>query len=315
MGKLRDLLVPRAKFEDFPGRTDAETIQVAMIVGKVGFIGTIKDPELFLSVQVERPSGDIRPAMSVMFVIEEVFVMVRPRPLGMEMPWFTTSRHARHPSIIMVRPGTSEYRFYTRRASGSICWRSCMEPESKPRLRWRTVIQTVVPVSVVAIVVAGLWAFSYWNPFFPRELGRRITEGFLRAFLIGYAAILVLVLTGIAGLSWALWRSRARRPRRLVLVRGLLLCVSGLIGVMTLEASAGIWLAWAHRLPTLPTRFPESSRDEISLVVIGGSSALGYPYYPIFCTISAGEIVARELPRAWPGRRVAIDNRCRLANA
>ena len=91
-----------------------------------------------------------------------------------------------------------------------------------------------------------------------------------------------------------------------------LLCGSAGLAVLGLELAASAWLAWVHRLPHLPTEFPRSARvgDEVSLIVIGGSSAMGYPYDP---TISIGQIVAAwKLEQARPGRRVDLDIRANL---
>jgi len=57
----------------------------------------------------------------------------------------------------------------------------------------------------------------------------------------------------------------------------------------------------------LPTRFPEvatSQRRDFSVVVIGGSAAMGYPYNP---HLSIGRIVGREIERTVPGRTVRVD--------
>ena len=90
-----------------------------------------------------------------------------------------------------------------------------------------------------------------------------------------------------------------------------MLCGSAGLAVLGLELAASAWLAWVHRLPHLPTEFPRFATvgDEVSLVVIGGSSAMGYPYDP---TISIGQIVAWKLEQARPGRRVDLDIRANL---
>ena len=60
-----------------------------------------------------------------------------------------------------------------------------------------------------------------------------------------------------------------------------------------------------------PTTFADQagSGDELSLVVIGGSSALGYPYNP---TLSIGQIVAWQIEQALPGKKVVLDIRANL---
>src|SRR5205823_6302316 len=64
--------------------------------------------------------------------------------------------------------------------------------------------------------------------------------------------------------------------------------------------------SWVHRLPVLPTRFPASPPNETSIVVIGSSSASGFPYHP---WLSIGQIVAWQLEEALPGRRFIADVR------
>lgn len=176
-------------------------------------------------------------------------------------------------------------------------------------VRWKVLARWVGVLAVFAVAVAVLVAFRFWMPLFPRELGRRITEVFLRTVLIGYASALSLALPGVFLLGWVLLRARQRRESRPRAARWLLLCVSFLIGVAMLEAAAGAWLAWAHRMPALPERFPDGSKDALSIVSLGGSSALGYPYDP-HC--SPAQIVGAELQRALPSRKVAVDLRAKM---
>ncbi|MDR3637724.1 MAG: hypothetical protein P4L84_28210 [Isosphaeraceae bacterium] len=179
----------------------------------------------------------------------------------------------------------------------------------RPAVRWRMLLRWALIFAVLAAAVGGVAAFRYWIPLFPRALGRRLTEGFLRAFLIGYVVGLALALPGAVLLSRVLLRARRRRQSRPRLARCLLLCVAFLTAVTCLEAAAGAWLAWAHRMPALPARFREFPPGEISIVSIGGSSALGYPYSP---RCSPAQIVARQLEKALPGRKVAVDPHAKM---
>ncbi len=56
--------------------------------------------------------------------------------------------------------------------------------------------------------------------------------------------------------------------------------------------------------PQLPRTLPASPDNALRVVVIGGSSARGYPYHPRF---SIGQIVAWRLGLAVPGRRVDLE--------
>jgi hypothetical protein len=134
---------------------------------------------------------------------------------------------------------------------------------------------------------------------------------FLAIVLVGYFVLLAVAAVGVVVLGWVIWRSlRTGRPRpgsrsRLIAARCLLFCASTVFGLVLAEAAAGAWLAWIHRLPALPSRFAESARpsDEIVIVVIGESSALGVPYEG---WLSVGAIVGRELQNAIPAYRFRI---------
>ena len=179
------------------------------------------------------------------------------------------------------------------------------------QLRWRNVVRWAWPFVLVSLLVAGLFAADAWLPLFPREPGRRLTELFLRSLLIAYMSVVVLIPLVLAVSVWLLIRARQRGQRRPMGTRLALLCGSAGLAVLGLELAASAWLAWVHRLPHLPTEFPRFATvgDEVSLVVIGGSSAMGYPYDP---TISIGQIVAWKLEQARPGRRVDLDIRANL---
>jgi hypothetical protein len=177
--------------------------------------------------------------------------------------------------------------------------------DSRP-LRWRWVAWRAGPVVAPVAGVAAWYALLPWNSFFPQPLGRHLTEWSLRGLLVGYAALLTTALLGTVGLAWYVLRGRRRRLRRPIAARLWLVCASSLIGLAGAEGGAALWLAWAHRLPVLPTRFPGPPSDETSIVVIGGSSAHGFPYHP---WLSVGQVVAWQLGEAFPGRRFIADVR------
>ncbi|HEY2156931.1 MAG TPA: hypothetical protein VGH33_14975, partial [Isosphaeraceae bacterium] len=160
----------------------------------------------------------------------------------------------------------------------------------------------VIPTWLVVIVPPAAW--------------RRAAVGFLWATLIFQLAALPIALIGSALAGVSLLRARrANRPRSGA-ARLLLLCSSCLLGLGIVEAGAAAWHAWAHRYPTLPTRFARdadgraSSRDEqgLCILVVGESSALGIPYDK---WMSVGSIVAWQLERVFPGRRVSVEYRAR----
>jgi hypothetical protein len=181
--------------------------------------------------------------------------------------------------------------------------------EAMRRIRWRWVAWRALPALAVILVVAGAWAVGPWLAYIPQPVARRLTEGTLRALLIGYAATLTMAVLGTATLSLLIARARRQRRRTPVLARGLLLCGSCLLGLVGMEGMAAAWLGWTHRLPSLPTRFPVAPDDSVSIVVIGESSARGYPYNP---AVSVGQIVGWQLGKVMPGRRFEVDVRARL---
>ena len=167
------------------------------------------------------------------------------------------------------------------------------------QLRWWNVVRWAWPLVVVLLLAAGLSAADAWLPLFPREPGRKLTELFLRSLLIVYLIVLALIPLVLSVSIWIVIRARRWGRNRPFAARLALLSGSAALAVLGLEFAASAWLAWVHRMPDLPTMFPSSAsaHDELSLVVIGGSSALGYPYNP---AISIGQVVAWKLEQAQP---------------
>ncbi len=186
-----------------------------------------------------------------------------------------------------------------------------MTGAAEVQLRWSNVARWAWPFVLVTLLVAGLSAADAWLPLFPRELGRTLTEIFLRFLLIAYINVLVLIPLVLTISIWIVIRARRRGQRKPLCARLALLCVSAGLSVIGLELAAAACLAWVHRMPRLPTEFLPSrtAQDELSLVVIGGSSALGYPYEP---TISIGQVVAWQLEQVRPGHRVIVDIRAKV---
>lgn len=186
-----------------------------------------------------------------------------------------------------------------------------MNNSPRTTLRWRAVLRWVWPFAFLLMLAAALVAIDPWLALFPREAGRRWTEVFLRSLLLGYLGVAVVIPLLLFASVSGLLRDRRRVRRRPWLARLGLLCGSLGFCVFALELAAGAWLAWEHRMPRLPTTFtqPAVPDDDLSLVVIGGSSALGYPYNP---TLSVGQIVTWQIEEAIPGRRVLLDIRANL---
>jgi uncharacterized membrane protein len=183
-----------------------------------------------------------------------------------------------------------------------------MGSERQGRVHWGRVARWAGAAGIIAAMIAAGTALAPFAPYVPRSLARRLTEGFLRSLLIGYAAVLIIAPALIVGLGAWVYRGRRRGVRRPWSAKLMLLCGSCLLSLTAAEVAALAWRAWAHRMPALPTRFAETPRDEVSLVVIGGSSAAGFPYEPKF---SVGQVVGWTLGRLVSGRKFLVDVRAR----
>ena len=165
-------------------------------------------------------------------------------------------------------------------------------------LRIAAVAGTLTLLIVALVVLPG------WIPLLPRAVVRRTTESFLRGVLLVYSALLLAGLIGVPVTAWLLVRSPRRGRRPSAIVRVFLLCFSCLFSLAALEIGSAAWRNWMHRLPVMPTSFPDPDAGEYRIVVLGGSSAMGEPFRP---WLSVGQIVAWQLQRAVPTRRFELD--------
>ncbi|QEH36706.1 hypothetical protein OJF2_52910 [Aquisphaera giovannonii] len=178
------------------------------------------------------------------------------------------------------------------------------------RIRWRSVLTWAALAGGILVVAAGLASLGAWLPLIPRPQARRLTELLLRSVLVGYFSAAVLLPTVLVLAASRILRRRRRGLSSPLAARLALASASGLAAIAGCELLAAGWSAWAHRMPRLPTTFPRASRPgELSLVVIGGSTALGYPYDP---KVSIGRIVANAVEDALPGTTVELDMRAKL---
>ena len=156
----------------------------------------------------------------------------------------------------------------------------------------------------LALLIVAFVMLPGWIPLLPRAVVRRTTESFLRDVLLVYGALLLAGLIGVPVTAWLLVRSSRRGRRPSAVVRVFLLCFSCLFSLAALEIGSAAWRSWMHRLPVLPTSFPDPDAGEYRIVVLGGSSAMGEPFRP---WLSVGQIVAWQLQRAVPTRRFELD--------
>jgi hypothetical protein len=191
---------------------------------------------------------------------------------------------------------------------------------------WRRWLALAGLAVAVTLIIAAVLVLPYWAQLLaPSWLRRGCMIVFLEALLIAYGVAMAGSLFGPLCLVVGL-RSTRDRARRLALARGLLLCVSTLIGLGLFEAGAACWLGWLHRSPMLPvvpdepwTHFDILPPDKLPpagsiatspgprplrILVIGESSAEGQPFQP---WLSVGQILGWQLQRVFPGREVAVD--------
>ncbi len=170
--------------------------------------------------------------------------------------------------------------------------------------------------AAVVLAFIGITVFlsrDWFRVFVPgRRLFRNSAAALLKAILTGYLVALAVTVFGVMLSAWAVARSKrhgADAPgwwRRRKAARWLLLCGSSLLAMIMAEAVSAARLAWLHRLPALPVRFTDraGSNDELFIVVIGESSALGVPYEG---WLSLGTIVERKLRLLIPSHRFRVE--------
>jgi len=188
------------------------------------------------------------------------------------------------------------------------------------RLRWLGLWTIGLAPVVLILIITALWLQSI----IPKWVYWKAGLIFLIIVEIAYGITLVLTVLGIAVQGLLMFWDRRSRAGRIASARGLLLCVSLLLGLMAAEAVAGVCLARSGRataMPVggltrrfrsrrllvpppnteLPTQFPDQKDDrDIDLVVIGESSAEGVPYN---YWVSIGAIVSWQLQESIPDRR------------
>jgi hypothetical protein len=168
-------------------------------------------------------------------------------------------------------------------------------------------------VAALLVAVSALVVPPWLEVFLtPQVLGQAVI-GFLIGLELAYAVALAACTIGALVLAGWLCRRRGDRVGRPIAARGLLLCVSSLLALAMLEAAAAARRAAMHPapsttgagLPELPGRFDEPARpDEVTLAVLGESSAVGVPYES---WLSVGSIVAWQLGRAMPARGFRVE--------
>ncbi len=176
--------------------------------------------------------------------------------------------------------------------------------------RWRRAVGLLVLAVGLALGIGGALILPQWlMAAFPRRVVRQLAADFLNGLLVAYLAGLAVAVPGLVVLAGSLRRARRRGIRAPRRARALAACGSFLVGAAILEGLAAARLARVRRVELPAPRFAAEAgpgSGEIYLVVIGESTAMGLPYHP---WLSIGQVVAWQLERAIPGRRVVVETR------
>lgn len=186
----------------------------------------------------------------------------------------------------------------------------------------------LVVLAFLAISVGPLW----FGALVPRSVRYRFIVRSLRAVQGVHGVVLVALPAALGALATALWRGRRRGLRQPRLARAFASCLAL---ALSLALAEGIAAAWMARKPASPpgvaTRFlarpasiavgdagssglaraqPDGSSDladdrTVNIVILGGSSACGYPYDQWF---SVARIVAWKLGESIPHRRFRVEH-------
>lgn len=168
-----------------------------------------------------------------------------------------------------------------------------------------------IAMGLVALILAVALVPPFVAALVPAWLQKRIGLGILWGVLLLYAAAVVLAPVAVFGsLGLLVRRGRAGSGRVRQAFRGLALGLSTLLALGVMEAGAWVYRLQAERLPPLPEPPPRSAGEGsdrvLRLLVLGESSARGEPFDP---RLSVGQIVAWQLERVFPGRRVEVEMR------
>jgi hypothetical protein len=188
-----------------------------------------------------------------------------------------------------------------------------MEPEGHSTVArpWRLVGIAAVVAGALTVPMA---LFPWLRPVGETAAFHRAVVAFLIGLEIFYFVSVSALALGLVILVWLVLESRRHRRPGQGIARGLLLCVSSLASIVAVEVGTAAVRAWSAgtdyrpRLtggpaadPRLPRFFDEPRDHEIELVVLGESSAAGYPCQE---WMSIGPVVAWGLERALPTRHV-----------
>jgi len=167
-------------------------------------------------------------------------------------------------------------------------------------------------VAAAVILAAGLGISAGLG--IPPTTGGKETHSARARWLAGIEVAYPLVVAGMlsAIVTGLIVLAAVRGKSRRVLARFLFAGTMALVGVGLTEAVASLVWVWSHRLPRLamtPRQDPPGARrDELTLLVVGESSAEGVPYRD---WVSVGKIVAWQLRRIFPTQTFHVEIQAR----
>jgi lysophospholipase L1-like esterase len=173
---------------------------------------------------------------------------------------------------------------------------------TNPMPQIRRVVLVLAGLVLLRLAWVGVpFAFDRLVPQGP--IRRVFVSGLLWVVFAGYLTTLIVSVLTIVGLGARLARSRQPIRNRARIGRFLLLAVTGLFCLAMVEGMTLTLRHGANRMPVLPTKFQPRADSSLFAVVIGESSAYGYPYAD---WLSIGEVVGQGLRDAFPDRRVDV---------
>jgi hypothetical protein len=173
------------------------------------------------------------------------------------------------------------------------------QPLALPLLRRRGLLLGVLGFAGIAVVIGFVSLLPAWFYALPLSSRRLSLVFVVRAALACYALVLVSVTLLVIGIIANLASRNHRRAIRFGLF--VVATSSFLVGS---EAAAWCWGRLTTPGHPIRPNFAKIDDKELNVVVVGSSTALGYPYSP---QVSLGQIFAWQLERAYPGRRVRCE--------
>ena len=174
---------------------------------------------------------------------------------------------------------------------------------------WRRFVRLLrVALGLAVAVVTAIILFPLVRELFVQANRDRVAVRFLISVEAVYCVAVAISLIGTMVLAAVVFLARRRGIGQPMAARGLLLASATLIEIAFAEAGAWAWRTSTHDVPSLPAvdnglrnRLAEPDGDsEVTLVVLGGSSAAGVPSES---WLSMGRIVAWQLGEVIPRRR------------